>query len=387
MKTKSKYVLWSGVAAVVAALLIAALRPEAVNVETATARKAPMIATVQDRGETRVLDRFVVSAPVAGELVRIPLRAGDAVRKGDIVAQIRPSRLSAVATGQTRAAVVQAEAALRETSARVAAAKARVEYAERELRRISAMHSQGIASNEALDAARSSAETARSDVQAATASEAQARAALDAAKIATLPLTEGTGVINLFAPVDARIFAIPDRSARAVMPGEPVLTLGNPREIEAVIDVLSEDAVRISPGQRALLVDWGGERPLEGVVRQVEASAFTKVSALGIEEQRVHVIVSIPDPPPSLGDAYRVQGRIVVWSSPSALQIPVGALTRFEERWGAWVLADGRARRRVISIGHRNDEAAEVLSGLREGEPVAMHPADDIAEGVRVTSR
>jgi len=376
-----------GAAAALILLLAFALRPEAVKVDLAAVTQGPMSASVQDRGQTRVLDRYVLSSPVSGTLERIPFQAGESVREGEVVARIAPSKLSAVGGAQARAAVAQAEAAVRAARASAGSARARTALAAKEYDRQSALKAQGIASSQDLDKARANHDAAVRDLDAARAAVTQANANLASARAALLALHPGgAGIIEIRAPVGSRIFAVPERSGRAVAPGDPILTLGNPREIEAVIDLLSEDAVKTAVGDRVQLLDWGGDRPVPGIVKTVEASAFTKISALGIEEQRVHVIVSIPDPPPSLGDAYRVQGRIIVWSSPEVVQIPIGALTRFGARWGTYVADKGRARKRDLEIGHRNDETAEVLSGVRAGDRVIVNPTDEISNGVRVSA-
>ncbi len=318
--SRKRTIFYIGVAAVVIAAVIFAFRPAPLAVEAATVKAAPMIETVEARGETRVLDRFVLSAPIAGNLQRIPLRAGDLVQQGEVVASIAPASLAAVGAQQASAQVKQAEAAVIQAAAGLDRARAQAALAASEARRIVALHAQGIASKEQLDQAQTAARSSTHDVQSAEAVQAQAKANLTSARAALLPLrgTEAP-LLDIRAPVTARVFNIPERSGRAVLPGETILTLGNPHQIEAVIDLLSQDAVKSRPGDRAWLLDWGGDQPIAGTVKTVESSAFTKVSALGIEEQRVHVIVAIPDPPPQLGDAYRVQGRIAVWSSPSAL--------------------------------------------------------------------
>jgi len=379
-----------GLAAIAASVLLIVLglafRPRAVDVELAAVARGPMSVAVQDRGQTRVLDRYAISSPVAGTLERIPFQAGDSVRAGDVLARIAPSALSPLGGAQTHAAVAQAEAALRQAEAAAGGTQAKADLASEEYRRAAALAAQGLVAPQDLDIAHANQAAAQRDLQAAHASVAQSRAALASARAALMVLDPGNaGVLEIRAPVDSRIFAVPERSGRAVAAGDPLMTLGNPHEIEAVIDLLSEDAVRTSAGDLVFLVDWGGDHPLPGRVKTVEASAFTKISALGIEEQRVHVIASIPDPPPSLGDGYRVQGQIVVWSAPDAVQVPIGALTRFGSHWGAFVALDGRARMRELQIGHRNDETAEVLDGVRTGERVIVHPTDEIADGVRVT--
>lgn len=377
--------IWIAVGVIALVLLALAFRPKRVPVESAKVVKGPMTVTVDARGETRVLDRYVVTAPVAGNLERIPLRPGDMVTKGDVVARLAPSSLSGVGAMQARAGVAQAQGALREAEAAAAGARTRSALAATEQRRTAALEAQGIASREAIDRARAEAESARREAEAANAAVAQARANLASANAALTPTAPGgRGTIEIRSPVSARVFNIPERSGRAIAPGETILTLGNPSEIEARIEVLSQDAVKIRPGARAMLVDWGGPQPLPGTVRTIESSAFTKISALGIEEQRVYVVVALQNPPQQLGDGYRVQGRIVIWESPAALQVPVGALTRFDEKWGVFVIDDGVARQRLIEIDHRNEQLAEVTKGLDEGDMVIVHPGDKIADGVRV---
>lgn len=386
MNVRRKTVLWIASAIVLLVVLVLAFRPRAVQVETALVKRGAMSAAVQDRGQTRVVDRYVISSPVAGNLERIPFQAGDSVKAGELVARITPASLTAVGNLQARAAVAQAAGAVSQAQATLGRTVAQEQLASKELRRIIALHTQGISSQQDVDAARANEQSAARDAQAARAEIAQANANLASARAALLAVHPGSGgVVELRAPVDSRIFSIPERSGRAVVPGDPIMTLGNPHEIEAVIDLLSEDAVKTAVGDPAFLIDWGGGHPLPGTVKNVEASAFTKVSALGIEEQRVHVIVSIPNPPAMLGDGYRVQGRIIIWSSDDAVQIPIGALTRFGSRWGTFVVDGARAKARVLDIGHRNDESAEVLSGTTVGEKVILHPSDAVSDGVRVS--
>ena len=385
MTLNKRTTLYMAIGAAVVIALILAFRPSALPVETAHVERAAMMVTVEARGQTRAVDSFVVSAPVAGNLERIPFRAGDLVQQGQVVARIAPSSLGAVPARQATAQVQQAEAAVTQAEAALQRARSQSALASSEARRIEALHAQGIASKEQLDQAQTAARSAAHDVQSADAAVRQAQANLTAARAALLPLHPGNvALVELRAPVTSRIFNIPERSGRAIVPGEAIMTLGNPHRIEAVIDLLSQDAVKVHSGNRAWLIDWGGDHPIEGTVKTVESSAFTKVSALGIEEQRVHVIVTIPEPPPTLGDAYRVQGRIEVWSAPNALQVPIGSLVRFGNDWGLYVVDGGRARKRVIRIDHRNEDTAEVLSGLKPGEVVVVHPGDDVSDGVRV---
>jgi HlyD family secretion protein len=190
--------------------------------------------------------------------------------------------------------------------------------------------------------------------------------------------------MDVRAPVDGRVFRVPQRSERIVAAGEAILELGNVRQLELVIDVLSEDAVKIRPGNRVIVDQWGGEQPLEGVIRLVEPSAFTKISALGIEEQRVNVIADLKEGPPSLGDAFRIEGKIVIWESGDVVKVPISALARGDQGWSVFLVENGRAKQRTIEIGRRNPLEAQVRSGLREGEVVIVHPGSEVRGGVRV---
>jgi HlyD family secretion protein len=268
----------------------------------------------------------------------------------------------------------------------VRSAESAHELARRELRRFEELAREGVAASSALDQARTAEETARRDLAAARARVSAAQSNLEAARARILSTAPGSAsaAIDVRSPVAGRVFRVPERSERVVGAGEPILELGDASSIELVIDVLSEDAVRIRPGNPVRVEEWGGEGALRGAVRTIEPSAFTKISALGIEEQRVNVIASILDAPPQLGDAYRVEARIVVWSEADALQVPVSALGRAGEAWSVYVARDGRAQRRLIRIGHRNARVAEVLEGLGEGDRVIVHPGNDVADDVRV---
>jgi HlyD family secretion protein len=243
-----------------------------------------------------------------------------------------------------------------------------------------------VAAASALDQARLAEETARRELEAARQRQQAAVSNLDAAR-ATLMTPERSGasaVMEVRSPVGGLLFRIPQRSERIVAAGEPILEIGNTRQLELVIDVLSEDAVKIRAGNRVVVDEWGGARPLTGKVKLVEPSAFRKISALGIEEQRVNIIAAIDDAPPELGDAFRVEARIIIWQSPDVLKVPVSALARSGEQWSVFVVDEGRARQRPVRIGQRNALEAEVTGGLEEGTKVIVHPSFEIRDGIRV---
>lgn len=389
MKLSKRAWVYVGIALLLVVVLFIAFLPEPVPVETVTVARGPMQVTVNEDGRTRTVDRYVIVAPVAGRLQRIELREGRQVAAGEVVARIEPAPLDASRSRELEAQVRSAESSLREAEAAAAQARAALQQAERERRRLAQLSEEGVVSQAQLDSAETGAETARRELGAADARVRSAVANLEAARaraLATRPEGSGAGLIEVRAPEGGSVLRIPERSSRVVQPGEPLLEVGNANRLEVVIDVLSEDAVRIRPGDRLIVEEWGGERPLDGVVSVVEPSAFTKISALGIEEQRVNVIGSISDPPPSLGDGYRIEARIVVWEDDDALQVPVSALGRTGEEWSVFVVEDGRAVRRTLRLGERNQSSAVVLEGVTEGETVIVHPGNEVADGVKVAT-
>jgi HlyD family secretion protein len=249
----------------------------------------------------------------------------------------------------------------------------------------------GIVSVQALEQAQNAEITASNDLEAA---RAKAQAAASDVKVATAGLiavepasTDAERVIRLRAPVAGYVLRISEKSERVVTPGTPILTMGNPSKFEVVVDVLSTDAVKVKPGDSMLLEGWGGERAIRARVRTVEPEAFTKVSALGIEEQRVNVVGDFVDSPGPLGDGYRVQARIIIWESGNVLQVPASALFRRGQDWNVFVVEAGKARRRQVQVGHRNPLQAEIVQGLQESEQVILHPTNQIEEGSRIRPR
>jgi HlyD family secretion protein len=372
-----------------AALAALALRPRPVPVEAARAVRAPLQVTVDEEGETRIHHRYVVGAPVAGRLQRITLHPGDAVAGGEVVARLDPLPLDPRSRQQAEARLAAAEAAKREADALVRGQGAALEEARRTLRRSERLAVEQVIPADELDAARTAARTAESDLEAA---RFRARAAAYDVANARAALLEAGGrgggeAVGIVAPVTGHVLRVCEECDKVVPAGTPLLELGDPAELEVVVDVLSDDAVAIRPGA-PMRLEAGGDgkdrRVLNGRVRLVEPSGFTKVSPLGVEEQRVNVVGDFVDPPSRLGDRYRVEAQIVLWEGEDVLQVPAGALFRQGDGWAVFAVEQGRARRRAVDIGHRNPLAVEILGGLKEGETVIVHPSDQIADGVKV---
>lgn len=372
--------------------------PRPVAVELAAVRKGTLAVTVEEEGKTRVRERYVVAAPVAGHARRIGLKVGAAVAAGQVVASIDPARAASLdprSRAQAAARLAGAQAALLASreNARLAAAEAQL--AEQELARAESLGQASFLSQSAVDQARTRLQAGRATRQAAEYAVAVARHEVAAARAAlaraaALAAGAPAETVRVSAPVAGHVLGVPHESEGAVQAGEPLLEIGNPESLEVVVEVLSTAAVKIAAGTRVLLDRWGGEQTLEGRVRLVEPAGFTKVSALGVEEQRVRVIVDITSPRAQwrpLGDGYRVEAGFVLWQGADLLLVPASALFKQGEGWAVFVAQDGRARLRSVRIGQRNGLMAQVLAGLRLGETVVAHPDDKIADGVKVKPR
>jgi HlyD family secretion protein len=380
--------------ALVVVLIAVAVWPEAAPVDLAAVERGPLQVTVEDEGETRVRERFVISAPVTGRLRRIELEPADPVQRGQVVAVLQPvppALLDARTRAEAAAAVEAARAARGRTQAERARAQAAAAQAASELKRQSQLAKSGIASAEALERARTEAEAAEQALRAAQFAVASAEHELERAQAALRQASgEGGGRdVELRSPVAGTVLRRLRESEAVVPAGEPLLEVGDPRQIEIVTDLLSADAVKVRAGQPVLIEQWGGDVPLRGRVRHVEPSGFMKVSALGVEEQRVNVIVDFEDPKQAepLGDGYRVEVRIVVWEAADVLKAPTSSLFRRGEDWAVFVAEGGRARLRRVQIGRRSGLEAQVLGGLQPGERVIVHPADTLGDGQRVAPR
>ena len=379
--------------ATVAIILAVALWPSATEVDEAAVAQGPMQVTIDEEGETRVRERFMVSAPVSGTVERIELEPGDRVVRGKtLVARLRPAASPLIdlrTQAERRAAVDAARAAVGQAQAereRAIAARGRLEST---VRRLESLLKSGAVSSDELEAAQTALKSGEEAVRAAEFALARATHELDLARARLTPSSAGGGTVNVLAPVNGVVLKRLRESTSVIPVGEPLLEIGDPGSLEIVADLLSTDAVRVPRGAPVIIDQWGGAQPLSGRVRRVEPSGFMKVSALGVEEQRVNVIVDFSDEvePASLGDGYRVEVRIVTWREDSVLKVPVGALFRRGEDWAVFLIDNGRAREQKVQIGQRNDREAQVLQGLTEGRSVILHAPDTLTDGARVTVR
>jgi HlyD family secretion protein len=398
----TKYVWWAAGLGLAGLVLVMALRPNVIQVDAALAVRAPMQVTIDEEGETRIRRRFVVSAPVTGRLERIELEPGDCVERGrTVVARMRaetPPLLDERARAEaeaTRAAAQSAEGRARAEERRAVDA---LDLAQRELARERELGKQGLTSGQAVElresAVRDAEEAARASsfaVASASSDLARATARLQAGR------QDGAGrVLNVVAPVDGVVLRRRRESAGLVPAGEPLIEIGDRKDLEIVADLLSADAVQIRPGAPVSLEQWGGDHAFRARVRRVEPSGFMKISALGVEEQRVNVLMDFDDAAAAserLGDGYRTEVRIVTWESTDAVQVPTSALFRHGADWAVYVISGGNGRRSpvatrtLVKVGHRNGQTAEVLEGVAAGDKVVVHPPDTVGDGVRVTVR
>ncbi len=377
-------------------LLIYVFRPAPIRVTVVPVQLGPMEVTVDEEGFTRVRDRFVVTAPIAGRVARINLDAGDQVEQGAVLTHMNPLPLDRRTRAEAQARLAAAEAQQRGAAAQVAMAEANLEQARRDSVRARELRGKGTISAEELERTEL-AETARTkELEAAVFAAHAAAYNVDAARATLLaPGDSNPGFISnceddagtcieLHAPVSGRILRIPEKSDRIVAAGTPLLEIGDTSTLEVVVDVLSTDAVKISSGAMMRVEEWGGPTPLLARVRVGEPSGFVKLSALGVEEQRVNVIADFVEPPAALADGYRIEARILVWKGDGVMKIPSTALFRRGETWNVFVVERGRAQLRAVEIGWRGATEVQILSGLDENAQVISHPGDQVEAGVRI---
>lgn len=366
-----------------AAALAYSLWPEATPVDLEKVTRGPMSVGVTDDGVTREKELYTVSAPVTGYAERLTLEAGDRVERGQLLTRMR-SRLSAPLD---RRAQEELRGALGAARASERAASATLEQSQRDLARAEALAKDGFLSRAQLESNRTRVSTGRAQLELARADIRRIEASLgDGGR-------SGTGApVDVRAPVSGSVLVVPDKSEGIIAEGAPIVTIGDPSKIEIVIDLLSREAVRVKPGDRAEITQWGGPRPLIGHVKYIEPYGRLKISALGIEEQRVNVIIGFDPATASeaarLGHGYQVDATIILWSNDATLRVPVGALFRGQDgAWRVFVNEDGRARERKVKLGQINDEFAEVLGGLDEGASVVLNPGNALRNGDRVAGR
>lgn len=388
---------------VVGGMIVIALlfRPVAVPVDFVQVERGAIRVSVSDEGKTRVKDVFVVSAPVPGFMRRIELEAGDPVVAGEtVIAQIEPSDpsfLDVRTQAEAQAAARAAEAAQSLQAATVRRAQAELEFADAELRRFEGLAERDTVSENDLDSARRRAKTAaaaldeaRASLKAREAELEQARARLMNPNSQREERGQDCDCVNAYSPVSGTVLQVLKESEGVVTSGTPLVEVGDSQRLEIVVDLLSTDAVRVEAGQRVLIEAWGGEPVLEGVVTRVEPFGFTKISALGIEEQRVNVRIDIAGPRESwarLGHGYRVEPRIILSEAADVLKVPRSALFRDGERWAVFVENGGNAVIRHVELGLQNDLEAEIVAGVDLGERVVVQPSDRVTEGARLKDR
>ena len=369
--------------------------PGAVLVEVAEVVQAPMSVTVEEEGQTRVKDRFVISAPVAGYLQRIQLDVGDAVGKGHTLATMEPLRsevLDPRSRARAEAQVAAAHAALKGAEEKLESARAQTEFSQAEYARRKKLQADALVSEGVLDEAETRARQARAEQRSADFAVEVARFDLEAARTALQYSIVGNGetvleTVALRAPVASRVLNIHHKSEGVVATGEDLLEIGDPAALEVAVDVLSADAVRIQPNSPVKFYRWGGDKPLDGIVRTIEPTGFTKISALGVDEQRVWVIADLTSPREDwrqLGDGYRVEAHFILWQDEAVLQVPASALFRNADGWTVFTVADGKARLTTVTTGHNNGLITQIITGLSAGDVVIKHPDDRIEDGVRV---
>jgi HlyD family secretion protein len=369
-------------------------------VEAATVARQPLRVTIEAEGKTRIIDRYVLSAPVAGYLRRVELDVGDAIQRGQALLTLDPlpsEVLDPRRQAQAEARVAASKASLQAARETMAATQAEADYAKLDFERMTALCQQRrcMVTEAERDRAESRARQTQAQLRSARFAVEVARHEVEAAQTALRHSAAQPGgaareSVVIRAPVDGQVLGCPRQSEGIVEAGAALLEVGDPHALEVAVDVLSADAVRIRPDTPVVLERWGGEQPLEGVTRTVEPVGFTKLSALGVEEQRVWVIADLRSPAEAwsrLGDGYRVEASFIVWQGEQVLQVPASALFRQGEGWAVFAIENGQARRRGVEIGQRGGLNVEIRSGLTEGEQVVTHPDDAVREGAAVRIR
>ena len=387
-----------GIGAALLFAIIAGFRPRPAEVETATVTAGPLDVTVLEEGKTRIRHRYVISPPISGFLNRIPLRAGDRIEAGKTVLatiQAQPANfLDPRSTAEAEARVKGTEATKMRAESELERVRASLQLAEKEKVRAAELKTKGAISAKEWDTADAQVamlsrelHSAEFAIKVADFERVQAQAALMQAQN---PATANAAPLTLTAPVTGFVLNVTEESARTVLAGVPIMEVGDPTDLEAEIELLSSDAVGVQPGAQVSIEQWGGDAPLRGKVTVVEPGGYTKISALGVEEQRVKVRVDFTAPIPAthpLGDRFRVEARILTWHGERVLQVPTGALFRRGNDWMTFVLTGGQARLTKVEIAHHNGTTAEVRAGLEPGQTVILHPPDAVADGAKVKAR
>jgi len=391
-----KVVFWSVVVALVLGLVYA-LQPRAVEVETGVVGQGALTVYVSEEGKTRIRNRHIVAAPVAGSMQRVTLKAGDAVKAGEtVLTRIEPALsplLDARARSQAQARVDAAMATRSRSNEAIEMSRTGLRYAQANWDRVKNNTDKGTISDTDRDTFEREAEMKTREVRSAEFALQVANFELEQAKAALQQIdtpSAGGAFVEVRAPVSGVVLKVQQESATIVAPGTPILEIGDPTDLEIEAEILSRDAVTIKPGALVTVEQWGGDEPAKALVRRVEPAAFTKVSALGVEEQRVLVLSDFTERTPALtalGDRYRVEVRVAVWHSDDTLLVPAGALFREGSEWKTFLFAAGSAKAVVVKAGRTDGKFTQVLAGLKKGDEVLMHPPDTVRDGTSVVKR
>ena len=387
--------LWALLALALAAMIVVAFLPKPVPVDVAPVERSALRVTVDEDGRTRLSDRYVVSAPLTGNLARVELHPGDSVSDGQVIARLVPLArplMDAQSRAEAEARVAASSAQLRQARASVQRSQAALAFARTQATRQRQLVERGSLAQDVLD--RADLEL-RSRQEELTSTEFGVRVAAHQLEMARSALgrlegDEDSESLDVTSPIDGAVLRVMQQSGGAVQAGTPLLEIGDPAHLEIAVDVLTVDAVHIEPGARVLLERWGGEQALEGHVRLVEPSAFTRVSALGVEEQRINVVIDLDSPREQwarLGDGYRVEARIVTWEEEDVLSVPASAVFRQGDGWGVFLLRGETVALTEVSTGRENGLRVQILDGLEEGDRVVVHPSDRVTDGATVLTR
>ena len=384
-----RYVLFVAIAAFAAGGLFMMLRPSPVDVEVAPVERGLLRVTLDEQAETRSHDRFVITAPVAGRVLRSELHEGDSVTEGQTIAELEPAPVGEREQRELEARLASARELLHEAEHRLALAQEGLTYAQRERTRTESLVARGLAAQQALDQAATLQGLAEQQAGAARHRVASAAADVEAIRAELISTRSGGSQSNVTlkirAPVTGRVLRLPEKSDRVVNSGASLAVIGDVSHLEVLIEMLSTDAVKVRVGMPVLLDGWGDDRVLHARITVVEPYAFTKVSALGVEEKRTNVIADFTESPEPLGDGYRLQAHVVTYSADDAIKASAGALFPCGAEWCVFAVEGGHARTRRVLVGHRTPEYFEVKDGLAIGTQVVCYPPNDLADGSRVS--
>ncbi|MCW9036127.1 MAG: HlyD family efflux transporter periplasmic adaptor subunit [Alphaproteobacteria bacterium] len=394
-----KAVLWTVVLIVVVIGIYVAFQPNPVPVDTATISKGSLEVSVGDEGRTRIREIYEVSAPVTGRVLRIEGAAGDQVKKGEtalvVIQPSDPTFLDRRNRAQAESAVKASEAALKFAEADLARAKAEFDFTFTELKRAQKLAARKNLSAQGLDRASLDFKKAGAAMATAQATLDMRRYELESSKAALMdPIASAKEkdqkTVTVYAPIDGQVLRLLRESEAIVQAGTPLMELGNPNDLEVVVDLLSSDAVKVRAGAPVRIVDWGGEGEITGKVRLIEPYGFSKISALGIEEQRVNVVIDLLTKDLrklGLGHGFRVNTKILVWQNDSVLRAPLSGLFRHANEWSTFVVHEGQAMLKKVKLGRRNANFAEITEGLKEGDQIVLYPGDRVDDGISVQQR